>query len=405
MRKPLALLFVASAAHAGGLGRPNGVSARGAGMAGAFTAWADDPTAIYFNPAALDTVEPQVMVGGEYVYGPRRYTPVADDGTRGPDQEASIQAPLPTAGVAGRFWYDDHPSRFTLGAGVWNTFGGNIRFPTTGQPALDKTQDAVIEAAAGASVRISDKLAFGGAFRIGYGLFSIDATMDPYNAHLSASGIGVAMAWGALVRPTETVRIGVTWRSPLRISTSGSGTVEVVPGNPTRAPVAHDQLWPQQVSLGVGWQATPALKLAAQLDWTEWSMVHSLVVAFPTGAEPDQVYPENWNDNWAVRLGGEYAVSSAIALRAGTYLDTAAVPDRTIERQYLDSNKIGVSAGAGYAIGGWRIDAAIDAVIPTLRTVPNNTAATMAFPADRNKAPGDYIGTLITFDLAASRRF
>ena len=44
-------------------------------------------------------------------------------------------------------------------------------------------------------------------------------------------------------------------------------------------------------------------------------------------------------------------------------------------------------------------------MIPPLRTVPNTTAATMAFPADRNKAPGDYIGTLITFDLAASRRF
>ena len=35
----------------------------------------------------------------------------------------------------------------------------------------------------------------------------------------------------------------------------------------------------------------------------------------------------------------------------------------------------------------------------------NNTAATMSFPADRNKAPGDYAGTLVTFELAAARRF
>ena len=404
--KSLALVVLGAAtAHAGGLGRPNGISARGVGMGGAFTAWADDATAIYFNPAALDAIDPHVMVGGELVLGPRSYTPVADDGTRGPAQEATVVAPVPSAGVVGRFWYDGQPSRFTLGAGLWNTFGGKVSFPVTGQPALDATQDAVIEASAAASVRISDKLAVGGAFRLGYGSFSVDATMDPFNAHLSASGIGVAMGWGALVRPTDTIRIGLTWRSPLRIATSGSGTVEVVAGSPTHTPVAHDQVWPQQVSLGVGWQAMPALKLAAQLDWTEWSMIHSIVVTFPTGAEPDQVYPESWTDSWTPRLGGEYTVSPALAVRAGTYVDTAAVPDRTIERQYLDSTKLGVAAGASYAIADWRVDAALDVVVPSTRTVPNNTMATAAFPSDRNKAPGDYAGTLVTFELAAARRF
>ena len=402
--KKLALLLVATSARAGGLGRPNGISAHGVGMGGAFTAWADDATAVYFNPAALDVIDPHVMVGGELVVGPRSYTPIADDGSRGDAQKATAVAPLPSAGVTGRFSYNGERSPFSLGAGVWNTFGGKIGFPKTGMPALDATEDAAIEVDAGAALRISDKLAIGGSFRFGIGLFAIDSTAMPYDAQLAASGIGVAMAWGVLVRPSETTRIGATWRSPLRITTSGSGTIQFASGA-EQEQLQHDQNWPQQVSLGGGWQPAPAVKLAAQVDWTEWSQIHELAIRFPAMPAIDQVYPEAWRDSWAFRLGGEYAASSAVCVRAGAYFDSDAVPDRTIERQYLDSNKLGIAAGAGVRAAGWRADAAIDVVLPSTRTVPNNTAQTMAFPADRNKAPGDYAGTLVTFELAVARPF
>ncbi len=400
VRASVLLALGASAAHAGGLSRPNGISARGAGMGGAWTAWADDASGVYFNPAALDGAEQQVDVGGELVVGPRSYTPIADDGTRGAPQKATVVAPLPSAGVVGRFDYNDRPSRFTLGAGVWNTFGGQVSWPVTGQPALDATQDAVIEADAAASLRISDKLAIGATLRFGIGLFGIDATMNPFDAHLSASGVGVSTGWGALVRPTDNLRIGIAWRAPLRITTEGSGTVTFT-STPTSQQVRHDQVWPQQASLGIGWRAAPRVRLAMQADWTEWSQVKDITVRFPANPALDQVYREDWKDSWTVRAGGEYAWQT-VAVRAGAYADTNAVPDRTIERQYLDSNKVGVAAGASVRAAGWRLDAAVDLVLPSTRTVPDNTAATMAFPADRNKAPGDYAGTLVTVELAVA---
>src|SRR5688572_2846515 len=115
MKRALALLLVGGTAYAGGTQRPNGISARGVGMGGAWAAWADDPTAIYFNPGALDAVDPQVMVGTEVVLGPRRYTPLNADGSSGEPQTTTIAAPLPTLGVVGRFSEDGEPSRFTLG--------------------------------------------------------------------------------------------------------------------------------------------------------------------------------------------------------------------------------------------------------------------------------------------------
>ncbi|HTL36667.1 MAG TPA: outer membrane protein transport protein [Kofleriaceae bacterium] len=400
----IALGAVTHAAHAGGLERPNGISARGTGLGGAFTAFADDPTAIWFNPAALDATEPQVMIGGELVYGPREYTPVAADGTRGAKQEATIISPVPSLGVVGRFDYDDRPSRFTLGFGVWNTFGGEAAFPKTGMPALDTTRDIAIEADGAAALHISDRLAVGGTFRLGIGLFKVESTMKPFDSDISASGVGVAMAWGALFKATDDIRIGLTWRSPLRVTTKGSGTI-VFGGPAERHDVRHRQNWPQQVSLGVGWQTSPRLKLAAQLDWTQWSQIDKITVEFPASALPTQIYPEYWDDSWTARVGGEYALSPALALRAGTYFDTTAVPDRTIERQYLDSNKLGLSAGTTLRAAGWRFDAALDGIIPTTRTVENNATDVMGFTPLVNTAPGDYRGTLITFELSAARPF
>lgn len=397
------LAALPATANAGGLSRPNGMSARGTGMGGAFTAWVDDASAVYFNPGAMDDIEPQVDLGGELVFGPRSYTPVADDGTKGPTQKTTIMAPVPALGVIGRLSNDDQPSRITLGAGIYNTFGGTVSWKKTGLPALDSTEDAVIEAIGGASLRVSDRLSVGASVRLGVGLFSVDGTQDPFDTHLSANGVGAGLATGALLKVTNTVRIGLAWRSPLRITTQGSGTITLTTA-PQGENVSHDQVWPQEVSLGIGWRAAPALRLAVQADWEQWSQLKEITVAFPANMSLNQVYREDWKDTWTVRAGGEYAFGT-FAVRGGAYVDTNAVPDRSIERQYLDQTKIGLAAGASVHVAGWRVDAAVDGLLPGTREVPNNNAATASFPADRNIAPGEYKGTLVTIELAVAHGF
>lgn len=405
MKRAMALLLVSGTAYAGGTSRPNLISARGVGIGGAFTGIADDPTAVYFNPAGLDDLDSQVMVGGELVYGPRSYVPLNNDGTSGAPQDTSVVAPVPAIGVVLHFTDDDdQPSRFSLGFGVWNTFGGQLSYEKTGMPALDATTDIVIEADAAAAFHVSDRLAIGAAARFGLGLFHVESTMQPFDSNLSASGVGVGMSLAAMYKPTDTLRVGVTWRSPLRVTTQGDGTV-LVNGANERHEVRHEQKWPQQASVGVGWQTTPLLKLAAQVDWSEWSIMDELTVEFPTSVLPTQIYPEYWSDTWTVRAGAEFAVSSSAALRAGAYYDTAAVPDRTIERQYTDSDKLGVSAGASIKAGAWRFDAAVDGVPGGTRKVPNNAMEVMSFTPLVNKAPGDYKGSLFTFELAVARPF
>lgn len=400
----LAILVAASSAHAGGLARPNIISARGVGLGGAFTAIADDPTAWYANPAGAAWADDGFAIGAEFVYAPRSYTPVDAAGTRGPAQTATAVAPLPALGVIVHPRIDGAPSRLALGAGIWNNFGGQIHYPKMADPAqraINSTTDLVFEVGAGAAYEVDDTFAIGGTLRLGVGVFSVDANSLPLDANLSASGVGVSATLGALFRPTPKLTIGASWRAGMDIATAGSGQI----GAMGTLNVKHVQKWPQIASLAVAVAAASKLKVTGQLDWTQWSRFDRLSIEFPDNPSLVQILDFDWNDTWTVRGGAEYGLAHG-AIRAGAYYDTSAVPDRTIERTYLDSNKIGVAVGGSAMLGAWRFDGALDFTLPGTRKVPDNRPdfSAAAWATQANIAPGEHSGSVLTLELAAMRR-
>lgn len=409
-RLGLLLLCVSATAHAGGLERPNQISARGVGLGGAFAGIADDGSAWYFNPAGAAFADDTVMIGGELVYAPRTYTPVDATGTRGADQTANAFSPVPSVGIVLHPRADGVPSRLAFGAGIWNSFGGAITFPNMTDPttpAINSTTDLVIELGAGVAYEVDDTFSIGGAVRMGLGMFGVNANYRPApTADLSSVGIGVGATLGVMVRPTPKLQLGLTWRSGMNVSTQGSGTVSFVVNTPTTVNVQQVQHWPQQAALGAAVWAAPKLRLAAELDWTQWSRFDQLVIEFPDQPNNNQTFDLSWHDSVAIRGGLEVVLPSG-AIRAGAYYDTNAVPNRTIERQYLDSNKIGVAGGGSAMFGDWRLDGAVDFTLPGTRTVRDNSGEYM-LPSGTwsfaNVAPGDYKGFVVTLELALSRR-
>src|SRR5262245_32904994 len=70
------LLALAPTAYGAGLSRPNVNGARAIGLGGAFSAVADDPTAVWYNPAGPAFLgNNMVYLGGELVITQRSYTP------------------------------------------------------------------------------------------------------------------------------------------------------------------------------------------------------------------------------------------------------------------------------------------------------------------------------------------
>ncbi len=421
----LTLAFaVTSPAYAGGLARPNPVSARGVGLSGAFTAVADDPTALWYNPAGLATHErSHIMVGGELVYAPRSYTPLLSDGSYGAPQEPnSPLIPLPSLGFSHRLRQEDVPSRFAFGVGVWATYGGQISYDrfrnadgsiNNQRPAIDSTQDAVLEITPGLAFEINDVLAIGASFRVGIGLFDVQATAKPINSSLAARGVGFGASTGIMVTPTEQLTLGAVYRTTLTVETSGEGTL-LLPSSTgateeRAVQVAHTQEWPQSAGVSVAYRPIQRLLVAAQLDWVGWSRFEELVVEFPDqGAGLTQRYDLDWQDNYAIHLGTQLAVSEGVEVRGGWTFDSRAVNERTQDRHYADGDKMTLNLGLSVMLtDSFRIDTAAEALIPDSTTIANNSAAAnMAGWGDRaNLAPGDHEGQLYTLELALQYLF
>lgn len=392
-----ALVAAAGTARAGGLERPNGIGARAVGQGGAFVAVADDATAWHWNPGAAALTPPSLVLGGELVIAPRSYTPIDAAGTRGEPQSPDTPiAPIPTVAVTTRL-----SPRVAVGGGVWNTYGGQLRYPRTGAPAIDATQELVLEGAIGVAYRVTPRLAIGATARIGLGLFSVETTQRPVDSEVSGSGVGLGVGLGLAWRPHPRLAIGATWRSGITIETTGEGQLDL--GGGLTADMQHTQRWPQSAELGVAVAVTPTVRMAAQLDWTGWSRFERLEVRFPAQPPLDQIYALDWEDSLSGRLGVEWGAAPNVSVRGGVYVDGNAVPDRTIERQYLDSTKVGGAIGGGVRLGPWRVDAAFDLVAGPPRVVDDNRGEVGPWGTQANVAPGEHDGSVYTLELTVGR--
>lgn len=393
----LALLLGPQAADAGGIARPNILSARGVSLGGAFVAVADDATAWHFNPAGTVFAEPNVHVGAELVIAPRTYKPL--DPAQPEQSPDTPIIPVPALGVVAEVG-----DRVKVGGGVWNTYGGQLQYPDQGLTGvIDYSQNIVIEAVGGIGYKINERVAVGGTVRLGVGLFKVQTTQKPVDSDLSATGVGIGASVGAMWRASDTVTVGVSWRSGLDIRTTGSGAL-MLPAGPLPVEVVHEQTWPQSASVGTAVAFSPRFLWSVELDWTQWSRFETLDVTFPGTEQVNQSYPLDWDDNYAVRSGVQWKVSPGFALRGGVYFDTNAIPDQNIERQYVDRDKLGASLGFGVGRGTWRFDLGADFTGGAGRTVPDNSADVGAFPELANAAPGEYSSLLFTLEAAVVRR-
>lgn len=394
------VVAAAPAAHAGGLVRPNNISAHGVSLGGAFVAIADDATAWHFNPSGAAFAGSSLHLGAELVIAPRTFVPVDADGNRGEAQSPETPiVPVPAVGAVVRV-----SDRVTVGGGLWNTFGGRLSYPKVGLVGvIDQTQNIVLEAVGGVAYKINDRVAVGGAVRFGVGLFAVKTTRRPVDSDLSSAGAGLGASLGATWRVSDKVTLAGSWRSGLDVKTTGSGEL-LLPEGPLPVNVEHVQTWPQSASLGAAVRLSPRVRWAIELDWMQWSRLEHLIVTFPGTEQVNQRFPLDWVDNYSVRTGVEWRSSPGFALRGGTYFDTNAIPDQNLERQYLDRNKLGVSLGAGLGSGTWRVDVAADFTGGGTRTVPDNSADVGGFPDLANASPGEYSSLLFTFEAAVVRR-
>jgi long-subunit fatty acid transport protein len=243
--------------------------------------------------------------------------------------------------------------------------------------------------------QVADVLALGFALRVGIAQFEATDTEAAFRAEgLSATGAGIGGSFALMARPHPRVQVGALYRTALTTSMSGSGKVAIGGGAAAPRDLSLTVTWPQSAVLGVAVRAASFLRLVAQGDWTGWSSIQKLEVAFSGGlAQPKGM---RFADNFTLHAGAE-GTFSRFAVRLGFGVDTNAIPDATSRRENRDGLKYDITGGAGVRVGPARIDAAVDYLfgLDNGRVIPKGPEA----------EAGVYRATVLTFELSGTVAF
>ncbi|MCB1508462.1 MAG: outer membrane protein transport protein [Hyphomicrobiaceae bacterium] len=195
------------------------------------------------------------------------------------------------------------------------------------------------------SYDVTDWLTIGAGLQIQY--FDVRYTAANLGAlgvsSLAGDDIGFGFTLGVLLRPMDGTEIGVGFRSSVRHDIDGR-LLSPVLGN---APASLTLETPEVVTVGIRQRVTDTFTIAAGLEWANWSRLGSPNVAVNGGAINFQL-PFEYEDSWFFSLGGEYAYSEALTLRAGVGYELSPISDDVRTFRLPDDDRLWLSAGASY---------------------------------------------------------
>jgi long-chain fatty acid transport protein len=178
-------------------------------------------------------------------------------------------------------------------------------------------------------------------------LKATDHISEEGSAELSLAGRSVGFDV-ALHLPLDPVELGLVYRSRSRVPLEGLADFDVPSAFAATYPdqsVSSTLALPDRLVLGVAYK-TVRLDVAATL----WSVNQELVFELPDS--DDVVQTNAWRNSLAVRLGGEHELGPW-QVRGGVYVDGvtgAPVPAQTLSPSSPDSERIGLTVGAGRSI-------------------------------------------------------
>jgi len=340
----------------------------GRALSGAGAA-ADDPSAIYFNPAAMTQLPGvQTSLGGIALMAtahqtnrgsnrtipgvPGVTTPVAGNSGGNPfDKVIPVPSGYLTAQLTDRLW---------LGAGVNAPFGLKLNYDDGFFGRYDSlyTDLKTYNIQGSAAYRLNDHFSVGGGVDVQYVKVTLTNALPQLSPLIATDGLARVkgddwtLGWNAGLFYTDgATNVGLSYRSGINHHLTGTQTISglqslLAPFNGT-ADVAAPLNLPDIVTAGFMHRLTPQLRALISARWYNWSAFKSIAI---TAAGRTSVKELDYRDSYSVSLGGEYDVSPALTLRAGTMFDRTPTNPQHLTTRVPDGDRAWLSAGATYRI-------------------------------------------------------
>lgn len=367
------LLLVPAASHGAGFALFEH-GARAVALGGAFGATADDPTAIYFNPAGIAFLQGTQVASGVYF--------ITESST------FSGANPYPGQGYSvdmkSQIFYPPHfyltgelTPNLHWGFGAYAPFGLGTWWPDeyAGKYLSKRVDLKVFNLNPTLSYKLTENLAI--AAGVDYFYSALDLTrsigvINPYTqqaaevgqVHLYTDYKG-GWGWnvGLLGKLDGGFSIGATYRSNVKVNYTGKASF-------TQFPTGYadfDAIVASQVPFGSKVSAKSSIKFPDEvrvaLAWhgqkwgvegdvirMGWSSFKDLPIDLTGHPLLSEVRPENYKDSNSYRLGVEYKASQSMAWQFGALYDKSPVPTISVSPLLPDADRKGASIGASFSL-------------------------------------------------------
>jgi long-chain fatty acid transport protein len=388
----LAIVLATGTAHAGGMVLPiSGV--RGVGRAGALVAGAEDPDALWQNPAGLAhmTGENAMSVGVTYVNQSVDYARIDSGGNQ--MEAISDQHPgFPIPSIAAVFGVGD---KLVVGVGFAAPYGALHRYDLDGPQryaSISLAESRIEMITAGVAYAITPRLRIGATVsnvlsniksRVilsGCPGQTVCAPEDPeFDADTEVHQLDLlapTASVGIQFEPDPRITLGVSAQAPAKISGNGelktrlpsSGFFEgaMVTGDQAKL----EMTVPPYIRFGMEGRPDPRVRVEAAIAVELWSM-HDNITITPEDVRIENVagvgtyvvgpttIPRNFKNSYAASLGGEYRFAKHAVATAGYAYETAAAPEAYVSVMTVDAAKHIIGLGGVYEVAGYQFGAAL----------------------------------------------
>ena len=376
----LTLLAVPATSDASGF-RILDQGASATGQSAAFTAQADDPSAVYYNPAGMTQLRGVQLYFGLLLIGGHTDFRASNGVTARGDLNNSVAWPPPanfyiTANLKDlgvKFLGD-----LSVGLGVNSPFGTNYRWPNNGPFASAMTRQSLelFDIKPTLAYKFNDQFSVGLGMDI-YTFFNFwgEGQAETKINNPTLAGLGfpaqqefngrdTALGFNASFMYTPfrnadgkpLANIGFVYRSQATLHLDG----QFLAAGRVRADAHTTLVLPQVFTGGIAlWPVRDKereWKLELDVDLTGWNSFRNTDIhlsGLPPALSTLQV-PRNWNNAFTVMIGTEHKWLQPaslphweVALRGGFWYSQNAVPDATFSPGVPDSDSYSMSVGLG----------------------------------------------------------
>ncbi|HAO77704.1 MAG TPA: hypothetical protein DCQ92_01775 [Verrucomicrobia subdivision 3 bacterium] len=361
----------------------------------AVVATADNPSAIFYNPAGLTQLTGNHLEAGFYgIYLDPQFTPPGGGNT--------FHNQDPFGGIPQLYYaHGNEKQTFSYGLGIYAPSGLGARWQdNTGFRTLG-TQGSLEQFAINPVVafKLLDTLSIGAGLSANYANLDLRQGIlwpgQPYDQfRFQGEGWGLAGNVGLLWQPVEKLSFGASLHTGMKINlegyTSAYNNVAIpaynYPAFATSTSAKADFQFPLKAEAGVSYRPTPKWNLEFDVDYTDWNSMGTVTIQQAHAFPP--LFPQNiplslqWESSMYYELGATRYFDNGWHVSGGYIFNQNAVPSAHYNTVVADEDRHFFSLGVGRKGKQFDFDVAYQFGFGPDRTVSGSAPAASGQTAD-----------------------